>query len=128
MVNIEIDGIYCPKCRELHPTLFWHHEYNEYLMPRHCYDELRAAGARFGYTYSDEECQEMYQKRLDFKQIKLMKHAGECAICSAVTSFIAILTEQFVCSDECLSYVNSTPSEYIREHIVGEITNIEVVK
>lgn len=103
MVNIEIDGIYCPKCRELHPTLFWHHKYNEYLMPSYCYDVSRVAVARFGYTCSDEECRERYQKRLDFKQIKLMKHKGECSVCSAVTSFFDINMEQFVCSDECQS-------------------------
>lgn len=105
MVNIEMDGIYCPKCRDLHPTLFWHDKYNDYLMPSICYDKQRVACARIGYTYSDEECRETYQKGLEFKQIKLMKHVGECVVCFAVTNFIDINTEQFVCSDECLSKV-----------------------
>ena len=105
MVNIEIDGIYCPKCKELHPTLFWHDKYNEYLMPSDCYEKHRAIGARFGITYSDEECQEEYQKRLDSMQIKLMEYERKCTICNAVTKFMTTNTNQYVCSDECLSKV-----------------------
>lgn len=103
MVDIEIDGIYCPKCRELHPTLFWHDKYNEYLMPSICYNNRRAAGARFGIEYSDEECQEAYRKRLDLMQIDLMEYNGACVICSSTTRFIDIRTKKFVCSDECKS-------------------------
>ena len=34
MIKIEIDGIWCKKCQELHPTLFWHEKYNDYELNR----------------------------------------------------------------------------------------------
>lgn len=33
-VDIEIDGFWCKKCEELHPTLYWHEKFDEYLRNR----------------------------------------------------------------------------------------------
>ena len=34
MINCVLDGIWCPKCKTLHPTLYWHNKYNDYLLNR----------------------------------------------------------------------------------------------
>ena len=106
MVNIEIDGIYCSKCRGLHPTLYWHDKYDEYLTPCDCSKKYKAVVVRFGIEYNDEEFKKAYQKRLDSKQIKMMERVSKCTICTSVTKFVDVNTGKYVCSDECLSKVH----------------------
>lgn len=103
MICCEIDGIYCPKCREFHPSLYWHEKYNEYLMPNQCYERYRAARARFGAETSDEECQADYQLRLKLKKINYMENKGTCVICSTITNFAGVDRGEYICSDKCLS-------------------------
>lgn len=52
-----------------------------------CYEQYRAARARFGAETSDEECQADYQLRLELKKINYMENKGTCVICSTITSF-----------------------------------------
>ena len=26
-VNVEIDGVFCKKCNEMHPSMYWHEEF-----------------------------------------------------------------------------------------------------
>lgn len=116
MVCVEIDGIYCPKCRDFHPTLYWHRKYNEYLMPSQCYKSHRAARARFGAKTSDEECQADYQQRLEWKKINYIENAGTCVICSTTTNFMVVDRGEYICSDECLSKM----SEHLRIRNISE--------
>lgn len=34
-VNIILDGCGCPKCKDFHPTVFWHKKYDEYELNRY---------------------------------------------------------------------------------------------
>ena len=34
MICCDSDGIWCPKCRQMHPSLYWHEAYTDYLLDR----------------------------------------------------------------------------------------------
>ena len=101
MVDIEIDGIYCSRCNTLHPTLFWHKKYKEYMNRHDYYEERKKACERFRMECSDESCEVEYQHHLALKKIKLVEQPGNCAVCGTLTNFIDVYTETYVCSDEC---------------------------
>ena len=101
MVNVEFDGIYCPKCNGLHPTLYWHEKYDDYLLKSHVYEAHRKTCSRFGIVFTDDECQKEYLFQLSCKKISYKKESGVCAICGCQTNFISSEKKMYVCSDEC---------------------------
>ena len=100
-VSIEIDGIYCPKCNTLHPTLFWHEKYDEYINQSDYIHKIIKAYERFGETISNEDAYKNFTEYLLAKEIDKTKTEGRCVVCSAKTSFINKGTNHYVCSDEC---------------------------
>lgn len=100
-VNIEIDGIYCPKCKQMHQTLYWHDKYNNYLNFALWKESYSTTIKRFGKCASWEDVDIEYEKNLDIRDLKLSEKPKQCVICSDETSFISKITNNAVCSDEC---------------------------
>ena len=100
-ISIEIDGIYCPKCNALHPTLFWHKKYDDYIKQSDYIDRIIKAYERFGATISEDDAYKNFVEYLLTLEIDKTKTEGKCVVCSAKTSFINKRTNHYVCSDEC---------------------------
>ncbi len=100
-IDIEIDGVYCPKCNDLHPTLMWHKKYNVYLNKDEWIQEYKKSLLRFKLEIPDTEAIQQYEKHVNAKDIIQKDYTGECIVCSSLTNFINKKTENFVCSDEC---------------------------
>lgn len=95
MINIEIDGIWCPKCREMHPSLFWHNKYNDYLKDRkeRYYKNLE----RF---YKEKNLIPEFEDNLE--RLGLCETVeGKCVICRSLTNFKSIETGNYICCNEC---------------------------
>ena len=107
-IDIEIDGVYCPKCNDLHPTLMWHKKYNDYLNKDEWIQEYKEALLRFKLEISDTEAIERYYEHIEALDIIQKDYSGECIVCSTLTSFINKKTGNFVCSDECKYKDNET--------------------
>lgn len=101
MITVDIDGVYCPKCKDLHPTLYWHKKYMDYLTKSDSYESYRKAGARFGVVFTDEECEKEYLFHLKNRKIICKDEAGNCTICGCQTNFMSSEKGQYICSDEC---------------------------
>lgn len=94
MINIEIDGIWCKKCQELHPTLFWHEKYNDYELNRkEKWKEMMKK------HFPNENVE--YKDTLPIKNLEECKEQGSCIICNTLTYFKHTITNHYVCSDEC---------------------------
>lgn len=100
-VNVEIDGIYCPKCKQMHPTLYWHDKYDNYLDFTLWRESYSISLMRLGKVASQEVVDIEYEKNLDIRDLKLSKKQMQCAICAGETFFISKRTSNAVCSDEC---------------------------
>ena len=100
-VNIEIDGIYCPQCKVLHPTLMWHEKYNDYLDKDTYIKECIISLKRFNINETDGELLKSYYDYLKAKGIELSQESHKCCICGCNTRFINKKTSHYVCSDEC---------------------------
>lgn len=100
-VNIEIDGIYCSKCNDFHPTLQWHEKYNDYLNKGEWAKQYKKNLLRFKQTISDAEANKQFEKHITSLNIIQKDHAEECIICSTLTNFVNIRSRNFVCSDKC---------------------------
>lgn len=88
MVDIQIDGVWCPKCKTLHQTLYWHEKYNDWLIRRK--EKHPEICKRFGInTY--------YLDDMDVIECNTSK----CVICGEETNYIDKQTGKPVCSDEC---------------------------
>lgn len=103
-IGIIIDGIYCPKCRELHPTLFWHEKYDDYkdTKPEEVWIKEHIMRARvYGFNCTKEQARLLYREEKRRSPVCRMEKAGKCAVCAYPTRFIHKATGRFVCSDEC---------------------------
>ena len=100
-IDIEIDGIYCPKCNDLHPTLFWHEQYEEYLERELWIMNHKRAVERFRMTLSAEQLAKSYDDHLRGLSLTLDKMPGECVVCATPTHFRHAVTGHYLCSDEC---------------------------
>lgn len=105
MINIEMDGVYCPKCKTLHPKLFWHEKFNDYFMPFMEYERLKTVFTRFGVEISDEECKQQYMERALAIGISFVECVEQCVLCNVTTNFIEVDSGHFVCSEECLDNI-----------------------
>ena len=95
MVCIDIDGIWCNKCKKMHPTLMWHIPYNDYELNRKEKWELMK-----------KHKPELFRKAefvdsLYFKKLKENNIEEKCYICGNLTFFSNMITGHYVCSDKC---------------------------
>jgi len=101
-IDIEIDGIYCPKCKCLHPTLFWHEKYCNYLDKEKWIENHQKTIQKFRNLYDgDIDFNLAYKQELASKNLLLSNVEGNCVICGCKTIFVHSKTDNFVCSDEC---------------------------
>ena len=95
MITCEIDGIWCPKCRELHPTLMWHEKYNDYELNRK--ERFEENKRKRPNLFKDAK----YVDNLYIKELEEMKEQGNCIVCNDLTYFKDLKLGNYVCSDEC---------------------------
>ena len=95
MIICEPDGIWCSKCKTLHPTLFWHEKYNDYELNRK--ENFEENKRKRPQLFKDAS----YIDYLPQKNLFENKEMGKCIICGELTYFQHTLTNNFVCSDEC---------------------------
>lgn len=88
MVDIIVDGIYCSKCNDMHPSLFWHEKYNDYLSNRK--KSHKKICKKFGIKTH-------YLNGLNLKKCK----SGKCVICGCMTNYKDTRTKKYICSNEC---------------------------
>ena len=94
MINIEIDGIWCPKCRDFHPVLYWHEKYDDYEMNRH--KSWLETKKKHPLLFQDAEYVDTLPD-LDLEECTV----GLCVICKTPTHFRRISNGHYVCSNEC---------------------------
>ena len=94
MLTVEIDGIWCSKCRTLHPALYWHEKYDTYEMNR--YERWVRNKEKRPALFKDA-------KYIDVLPIKDLEecNAGKCVICGTPTHFRRLSNKHYVCCNEC---------------------------
>ena len=102
MITVEIDGVYCKKCGQMHPTLLWHKKYNDYATDEVTRPKIRAAMKHFRPQITDEEVAHAIEENRKYKFYEEKITSAPCAICGEQTYFISKLTGHRTCSDECL--------------------------
>ena len=100
-VSIEIDGIYCPQCKSLHPTLYWHEKFDDYLDEKKYIKKLADAYKKMGVIVSNKQIQTHFSQHLEMVGIKRALNTNKCIVCNSTTQFKNIKTNNFVCSNEC---------------------------
>lgn len=100
-VDIEIDGYFCCKCNQWHPTLIWHEKYMDLLDEEDHANSLRDAFMCFGSSISDEEIRCRYEDWLRIHQLIRSERIGSCAVCSAPAWYMDAVTHAYVCSQAC---------------------------
>ena len=99
--SIKIDGIFCQQCNALHPTLFWHEKYDDYIDETKYIEKLIKTNERFGLIISKDDAQRDFLGYLETLEIDKTNMPDKCVICTAKTSFKNKKTNNYVCSDEC---------------------------
>lgn len=94
MVNVIIDGIWCDKCKEMHPYLFYHEKFDDYELNRKEQWEKS-----INKHFSNEHIE--YVDTLPMKGLKEENTPGKCIICNTLTHFKNLETDHYVCSNEC---------------------------
>ena len=94
-IDVWIDGIWCRKCRDLHPTLYWHDKYDDYLLDRR--EQWEESKKKRPALYGDAE----YVDDLPVHGLKQEDVRGPCAVCGCETYFKHLQMDKYVCSDEC---------------------------
>jgi len=100
-ICIDFDGIYCPKCHELHPTLYWHEKYDKYLEPTQWKTSHKKSLERFGITHSEEELATDFADYLSILKLRFTEVKGACVVCGHETKYQNIRTDHYICCDEC---------------------------
>ena len=102
MVDIELDGFYCKKCKELHPTLFWHELYDEYIKTEKDFVlDIKQISERFGNKITDKEAAKLYQEYRTSFGVEFCDNSKKCIVCGTNTHYKIIGTDKFVCSNKC---------------------------
>lgn len=101
MITVEIDGVYCKRCNDMHPTLCWHEKYDELLDFKSHIETYKRASERFKISFTDAKLEELYKDKLRRRGVKIEEKPGCCSVCSCETKFINIESNAYVCSDEC---------------------------
>ena len=94
MINVQIDGIWCKKCQQIHPTLFWHEKYDNYELNRKVkwLENMKK-------HFPNEKLE--YKDTLYIKDLEECNNIGSCIICGTKTHFKHTTTKNYICSDEC---------------------------
>lgn len=95
MVDIKIDGIWCKKCKALHPTLMWHEKYDDYELNKDKVEE------DIKKHFSNYDLKTNRSKILKIKELCIQEEQKPCNICGCKTFFTNMKTSHYVCSDEC---------------------------
>lgn len=104
MLCTEEGGFYCDKCRKVHPSLYWHEIYDEYLKsPEEYIPFVKEMTKRFadGAILSDKEAMEDYEEYMKILELEKCKEAGACSFCGTKTHYKHTPTNLYVCSDKC---------------------------
>ena len=88
MLDIQVDGIWCPKCKTLHPTLYWHDKYDDWLKNKK--ERHPSICEKFGINID-------YLHGLSIVECE----TSNCIVCGAKTNYADEETGNPVCSDEC---------------------------
>ena len=107
-INIETDGIYCDKCNCLHPTLFWHNKYDDYLIKEDRVENLKKYLEKHNIKLSIDQLEDEFNSLFKVKKIKLSRIKGSCIMCGKKTKFKNLINSQYICSDECFYKYEST--------------------
>ena len=99
MIDIILDGFYCKKCKEMHPTLFWHEKYNDYETKD--IEEFKKKIQRFGSFPNEIEYITKFKESLAIKGLEKCDELGYCYICNYETFFKSTRSGHFICSNEC---------------------------
>lgn len=100
-VNVEIDGIFCKKCNEMHPSMYWHEAFENYLNEEEWVQTYMRTLQRFQQAPSMERAKSEYAEMLEVHGICHLCEEGVCFVCGRETSFIDGNTIRYVCSEEC---------------------------
>ena len=102
MLNIEIDGFYCKECNDIHPTLYWHKIYDEYMKTKEeAIPYYKKVFARLGETVTDDDALFLYYKNMTICGLEYSEKNGKCVICGTRTHYMLIDTNKYICSDKC---------------------------
>ncbi|HEM5988478.1 TPA: hypothetical protein U2B37_000552 [Streptococcus suis] len=113
-VDIEIDGFWCKKCEELHPTLYWHEKFDEYLRNRREeWDYQKNIRPNLFKTA-------VYQDCLPNLGLTEQSFQEACVSCGELTYFTSLKTKQFICSNECNYADNSDDFKSYEDYLKKE--------
>ncbi len=102
MIDIVPDGVPCKKCNTMHPTLYWHKLYDDYMKIEKDYIVyIKELYKKFGEEISDDKALNNYYEHMETLNLVYCEKAGRCAVCKTNTHYKHIKTQNFVCSDKC---------------------------
>lgn len=102
MIDMEIDGFYCKECNDIHPTLYWHELYGEYIKTKEeAIPYFKNVCARFGEIITDDDALFLYYKTMRLRGLEYSENNGECVICGTRTHYMLIGTKKYICSNKC---------------------------
>ena len=109
MLCEKIDGIYCDKCKTMHPTLFWHELYDDYRKPLEEYiPYIKQMHERFAQmTITDAEAIEHYNDLMRILKLERCDEKGKCEICGTLTHYKYTPANKYICSDKCKYEIKS---------------------
>ena len=106
MIDIEIDGFYCEKCKEMHPMLFWHELYEEYIKAENDFiADIKKISKRFGNKITNDEAGKLYHEHICSLGIEICDNPQKCVVCGTNTHYKIIGTDKFICSNKCKATV-----------------------
>ena len=78
MLSIELDGFYCKRCNDFHPTLCWHELYDDYMKTKEESIALyKNVAERFDKPITDDEALELYYKNMSIKGLEYSEEGGD---------------------------------------------------
>lgn len=111
-INIEIDGVYCPRCNDLHPTLLWHERYDNYAKAEIRLAEWQRARAERSLLFGD--CDPPAVSSACFGVVENDRKAP-CVMCGVTTCFTDEESGERVCCAECRAALIYSESFISRE-------------
>ena len=93
------DGVYCPQCKDVHPTLKWHEKYDDYEMRETMRAEWEAAVAKRPNLLGGTLFEDFY--RWNSRGLVEHEESSPCAVCGCATHFSDPDSGFCVCGDEC---------------------------
>lgn len=97
-INIEIDGVYCSRCNDLHPTLLWHERYDDYARAETRLAEWLRLRAERPWLLGDCEPPDMSSACFGVVE---NDWKAPCVMCGNATYFTDEESGERVCCAEC---------------------------